>query len=75
MVVSEMKEKDIIDDLVANQPIPSLAQPEEIANLSVILSSANAEFITGTDVLSDRNAAFGSPRAAAMTLRTAFSVR
>jgi len=39
--------------MIANQPIPRVGKPEEIAAVAVFLCSASASFLTATDVLVD----------------------
>lgn len=53
MVASERAHSPKLDETLARQPIPRIAQPEEMASVAVFLCSPGASFITATDVLVD----------------------
>ncbi|MFA7602930.1 MAG: SDR family oxidoreductase [Novosphingobium sp.] len=53
MVASERAHSANLDDMLAAQPIPRIAQPEEMASVAVFLCSPGASFITATDILVD----------------------
>lgn len=53
MVASEKEHSPQLDAMLAAQPIPRMAQPEEMAAIAVFLCSPGAGFITATDVLAD----------------------
>lgn len=53
MVASEKEHSPQLDAMLAAQPIPRIAQPEEMASVAVFLCSPAASFITATDVLVD----------------------
>ena len=53
MVASEKAHSPQLDAMLAAQPIPRMAQPEEMASVAVFLCSPAASFITATDVLVD----------------------
>jgi NAD(P)-dependent dehydrogenase (short-subunit alcohol dehydrogenase family) len=53
MVASERQHTPELDTMLKNQPIPRIAQPEEMASVAVFLCSPGASFITATDVLVD----------------------
>jgi NAD(P)-dependent dehydrogenase (short-subunit alcohol dehydrogenase family) len=47
------KEKEMFEKLSKTQPIGRMAQPEEVANLSLYLCSDEASFVTGCDYAID----------------------
>lgn len=53
MVASERTHSTNLDAMLAAQPIPRIAQPEEMASVAVFLCSPGASFITAADVLVD----------------------
>jgi len=53
MVASERAHSPNLDAMLARQPIPRIARPEEMASVAVFLASPGASFITATDVLVD----------------------
>lgn len=53
MVASERTHSPNLDAMLAAQPIPRMARPEEMASVAVFLRSPGASFITATDVLVD----------------------
>lgn len=53
MVASERAHTPNLDAMLQAQPIPRIAQPEEMASIAVFLCSPGASFITATDVLAD----------------------
>ncbi|MGE3691172.1 MAG: SDR family NAD(P)-dependent oxidoreductase [Novosphingobium sp.] len=53
MVASEREFSPQLDAMLAAQPIPRMAQPEEMASAALFLLSPGASFITATDVLVD----------------------
>lgn len=53
MVASERAHSPRLDDMLAAQPIPRIARPEEMASVAAFLCSAGASFITATDILVD----------------------
>lgn len=53
MVASEREHSPQLEAMLAAQPIPRMAQPEEMASIAVFLCSPGASFITATDILAD----------------------
>jgi NAD(P)-dependent dehydrogenase (short-subunit alcohol dehydrogenase family) len=53
MVASEREHSPHLSAMLAAQPIPRIAQPEEMASIAVFLCSPGASYITATDILVD----------------------
>jgi NAD(P)-dependent dehydrogenase (short-subunit alcohol dehydrogenase family) len=53
MVASERQHTPDLDVMLKAQPIPRIAQPEEMASVAVFLCSPGASFITAADILVD----------------------
>jgi NAD(P)-dependent dehydrogenase (short-subunit alcohol dehydrogenase family) len=53
MVASEREHGAKIEDMLVLQPIPRIAQPEEMASIAAFLCSPAASFITAADILAD----------------------